>query len=399
VARRRRASGDGSEREGRLLTEAFLPYGRQDVSAEDAARVAEALRAELITQGPLVAEFEEAMARYLGARHVVAFANGTAALHGAAFAAGLGPGDEAITSPLSFAASANCVLYQGARPKFVDIAPSTWNLDTAAAAAAASDVTRAVIAVSFTGLPVDLAPLAPVREQVVVIEDAAHALGARRGGSMVGGAGGADMTTFSLHPVKAITTGEGGLVSTESDELAGRLRLFRTHGITKEEVTRSPTDGDWYQEMRLLGFNYRITDFQCALGLSQLDRLDEFVAERNRVARRYRELLADEERIALPPESIDSDLHAYHLFVVRVLGGADVRLEVFEALRRARIGVQVHYIPIYRHPYYRDVVGSPQDECPRAEEYYAEAISLPVFPGMSDADVDRVVRELGSALP
>jgi perosamine synthetase len=339
------------------------------------------------------------MATYLGARHVVAFANGTAALHGAAFAAGLGPGDEAITSPISFAASANCAVYQGAQPRFVDISRSTWNLDTARAAAAVSDSTRAIIAVSFAGLPVDLTPLAEVPDRVGVIEDAAHALGARRGEGMVGGAGGADMTTFSLHPVKAITTGEGGLVSTEDDELARRLRMFRTHGMTKEGVSHSATDGDWYHEMQALGFNYRITDFQCALGLSQLHRLDEFVAKRNVIAERYRELLADEPRVALPPGSKAGDLHAYHLFIVKVHGGPAVRLRVFDALRNAGIGVQVHYIPIYRHPYYRDVIGSPQDACPAAEDYYAGAISLPMFPGMSHADVDRVVGELKKALP
>ena len=399
MAERRRAARDGGEREGGPLTEAHLPYGRQDISAEDAARVGEAVRAPLITQGPRVAEFEDAVARYLGARQVVAFANGTAALHGAASAAGLGPGDEAITSPLGFAASANCVLYQGALPRFVDISPSTWNLDMELAVAAASDDTRAVIPVSFAGLPVDLTSLGSIRDRVVVIEDASHALGARRGVAMVGGPGGADMTAFSLHPVKAITTGEGGLVATESDELAARLRLFRTHGITKDRVTRSTTDGDWYYEMQALGFNYRITDFQCALGLSQLERLDEFVAARNRVAVTYREMLADEPRVALPPGASAGDLHAYHLFVVSVKGGPGVRLAVFDALRSAGIGVQVHYIPIYRHPYYRDVVGSPQDECPMAEEYYAGAISLPMFPGMSDADVDRVVTELLRALP
>jgi perosamine synthetase len=253
--------------------------------------------------------------------------------------------------------------------------------------------------VSFAGLPVDLEPLAPVRERAVVIEDAAHALGARRSGSMVGGAGGADLTTFSLHPVKAITTGEGGLVSTESDALASRLRLFRTHGITKEGLTRSTTDGDWYHEMQALGFNYRITDFQCALGLSQLQRLDEFVARRNWVADRYRDLLADELRVDLPPKAAAGDVHAYHLFVVHLKGGPQVRLAVFDALREAGIGVQVHYIPIYRHPYYRDVVGSPQGECPITEEYYGGAISLPMFPGMVDSDIDRVVSELRSALP
>jgi perosamine synthetase len=346
-----------------------------------------------------VAEFEDAVASYLGARHVVAFANGTAALHGAVFAAGLGPGDEAITSPLSFAASANCVLYQGALPTFVDISLSTLNIDADAVGAAVSEATRAVIPVSFAGRPVDLTPLESVRDRLVVIEDAAHALGARRGSGMVGGADGADMTTFSLHPVKSITTGEGGLVSTEDDDLARCLRLFRTHGMTKEGVTRASTDGDWYHEMQALGFNYRLTDFQCALGLSQLQRLDEYVAARNRVAERYRDLLADDPRVALPPPASAGDLHAYHLFVIQVQGGPGVRLTVFDALRRAGIGVQVHYIPIYRHPYYRDVVGSPQDACPMAEEYYRGAISLPMFPAMSDADVDRVVTELQRALP
>jgi dTDP-4-amino-4,6-dideoxygalactose transaminase len=363
------------------------------------ARVVEALRADLITQGPIVPQFEEAVAAYLGARHVIAFANGTAALHGAAFAARLGPGDEAITTPISFAASANCILYQGARPMFVDICASTWNLDTAAVPAALTPRTRAVIPVSFTGLPVDLTPLASLRGRVVVIEDAAHALGARRNSGKVGGPGGADMTTFSLHPVKAITTGEGGLVATEDDELDSRLRLFRAHGLTKDGVAASATDGDWYYEMQDHGFNYRITDFQCALGLSQRPRLAESIERRNVIARRYRELLADEPRVALPPEAPAGALHAYHLFVVRVRGGAPVRLAVYNALRRAGIGVQVHYIPIHRHPYYRDVVGCPQDAWPRADELYSEAISLPMFPAMNDADVDRVVRELGQALP
>jgi dTDP-4-amino-4,6-dideoxygalactose transaminase len=329
---------------------------------------------------------------------VVVFANGTAALHGAAFAAGIEPGDDVLTSPLSFAASANCILYLGARPRFVDISLRTWNLDMSAAADRVDDRTRAVLAVSFAGLPVDLAPLEPVRDRIAVIEDAAHALGARRNGEPVGGPGGADLTVFSFHPVKAITTGEGGAVATEDPELARRLRLFRAHGITREGVTPSPVEGDWYYEMQALGFNYRITDFQCALGSSQLRRLDGRIARRNEIARRYRELLGDEERVALPPAAPADWLHAYHLFVVRVLAGAHARLAVFRALRRASIGVQVHYIPIYRQPYYRDVLGYPQDSCPVAEEYYSGAISLPIFPAMTSGDVERVVRELRAAL-
>lgn len=376
------------------MTLPFLPYGRQEISDEDVAAVAEALRAPLITQGPGVDEFEAALADYLGARHVVAFSSGTAALHGAAFAVGIGPGDEAIVSPITFAASANCVLYQGGSVRFGDIDPATWNLDTAAAAAAVGPATRAVIPVSFTGLPVDLAPLEAVRGDVAVIEDACHALGGHRDGRTVGGPGGADVTCFSLHPVKSLTTGEGGLATTEDDELAARMRRFRTHGIEREDVSPSPLEGGWYMEMQDLGFNYRITDFQCALGRSQLGRLDHWVQQRNAIARRYRERLAGEERIDLPPEAAAGSLHGHHLFVIGVRAGAEARLRVFEGLRAAGIGVQVHYIPVYRMPYYRDTLGVPQDACPHAEAYYERAISLPMFPAMTDADVDRVATEL-----
>lgn len=396
MAGRRRAPRNGVGREGGSLSQDYLPYGRQNISEGDVAAVAEALRAAFITQGPMVDRFEEGAADYLGASHAVAFANGTAALHGAAFAAGLARGDDVITTPLSFAGSANCVLYQGARPRFVDVDPATWNLDVSAAAAGIGDRTRAVVAVSFAGLPVELDAL---RGRVVVIEDASHAFGAERDGRRVGGAGGADLTTFSFHPVKTMTTGEGGLVTTEDDELARRLRLFRTHGITREGIRPSPTEGSWYYEMQELGFNYRITDFQCALGLSQLGRVDGWVEERNRIAEAYRQLLVGEERIALPPRAPTGSLHGYHLFVVRVLGGPEARLTAFEGLRAAGIGVQVHYIPIYRLPYYRDTLGYPQDACPAAEDYYAGAISLPIFPGMTSADIERVVTELQEVLP
>jgi UDP-4-amino-4,6-dideoxy-N-acetyl-beta-L-altrosamine transaminase len=381
------------------VTLTFLPYGRQEISESDIEAVAQALRGELITQGPTIARFEEAIGSYLGASHVVAFSSGTAALHGAAFAAGVGDGDEVITTPITFAADANCALYMGARPRFVDIDPATWNLDAAAAARVAGDRTRAVIPVSFTGLPVDLEPLQELRSRGVrVIEDACHALGARRDGRPVGGPSGADMTVFSLHPVKTMTTGEGGLVTTEDEELAERLRMFRTHGIVKEDIEPGPFEGGWYYEMQALGFNYRITDFQCALGLSQLDRVDGWVAARNDVASWYRELLDGDEQIGLPPSAPDGDKHAYHLFVAHVRAGAEARYQAFEALRSAGIGVQVHYIPVYRLPYYRDVLGYPQDECPAAEDYYWGAISLPMFPAMTRADAERVVRELRAAL-
>lgn len=386
----------GSERGA--ATPPFLPYGRQEVTEEDIQAVADALRSPLITQGPTIDAFEDAVAEYLGARHVVAFANGTAALHGAAHAAGLGPGDEALVPPITFAASANCALYVGARPRFIDIAPSTWNLDVERAAASVGPATKAIIPVSLTGLPVDLEPLTRLRGDVAIIEDAAHALGGERAGLKVGGAGGADMTCFSLHPVKSLTTGEGGLVTTEDDELARRLRRFRTHGIAREDLAPGPTDGPWWMEMRDLGFNYRITDFQCALGLSQLPRLDGWVLRRNEIARLYRDVLGDDDRLGLPPQARPGDVHGHHLFVIQVLEGAETRLRVFNDLRAAGIGVQVHYIPTYRFPYYRLTLGYPQDECPEAERYYAGAISLPMFPAMTDGDVERVAGALSEAL-
>ncbi|MDQ3721282.1 MAG: UDP-4-amino-4,6-dideoxy-N-acetyl-beta-L-altrosamine transaminase [Actinomycetota bacterium] len=377
------------------MSERRLPYGRQEVSDADVDAVVAALRSELITQGPTVERFEHAFAEYVGAAHAVAFSSGTAALHGAAFAAGVEEGDEVITTPITFAASANCALYQGARPRFVDIDPATWNLDVEAAASAVGERTRAVVAVSYGGLPVELGPL---QGDFALIEDGCHALGGHRDGRKVGGPGGADMTCFSFHPVKAMTTGEGGMVTTEDPDLAHRLRTFRTHGITREGMSPGPDDGGWYYEMQTLGFNYRITDLQCALGISQLSRLDRWVARRNELAAAYRELLASEERIGLPPPAAAGSLHGYHLFPVRVRAGAGARHRAFEALRAAGVGVQVHYIPIYRLPYYRDELGYPQDACPQAEALYSGLISLPMFPAMSDSDVEWVVAELSSAL-
>ena len=380
------------------MSSRFLPYGRQEIGEDGVQAVAEALAQSLITQGPAVERFEARFAEVVGARHAVAFSSGTAALHGAVFAAGFGPGDEGVTPALSFAASANCLLYQGARPVFADVDLSSFNLDAAEARSLVTDRTRAVITVSFAGLPVDLAPFAPLRPDVVVIEDASHALGAQRDGRPIGGPGGADLTTFSFHPVKSITTAEGGMVTTEDDELAHRLRLFRTHGITKEGVRPSELEGDWYYEMQLLGFNYRLSDVHSALGVSQLAHLDEWIACRNEVAALYRELLAGDEQLALPPEASKGARHAYHLFVVRVRGGAEARLRAFQALRAAGIGVQVHYIPIYRLPFYRETLGYPQTSWPNTEEYYWSAMSLPIFPAMAPEDVRRVVTELRKAV-
>jgi perosamine synthetase len=378
----------------------FLPYGRQEISDEDIAAVVAALRRPMITQGETVPAFEAAFARAVGARHAVAFANGTGALHAAAAAAGLGPGDTMLTTPVSFVASANCALFTGARPRFADIA-ADGNLDVAAAVQGGlCDGARVVLAVSLAGLPVDLKPLQALREQgVVVIEDGCHAVGGRRVDEPVGGGGLADMTCFSLHPVKSMTTGEGGVVTTNDDALADALATFRTHGMVRRSDPADPLLGPWHYDIDALGFNYRITDFQCALGLSQLERLPGWVRERNRVAARYRELLADVEGLTLPAPARAGELHGHHLFVVRFGEGARRRRFMFERLRESGIGTQLHYIPIPCHGLYRGLgYDGALAELPEARAYYEQALSLPLFPAMTDDDVARVARELRSEL-
>jgi perosamine synthetase len=377
----------------------FLPYGRQTIGEAEIAAVTASLADSFLTQGPRVDAFERAFAEHVQATHAVAFANGTGALHAAAVAAGLGPGDEALTTPISFVASSNCALFVGARPRFVDIDPASWNVDCVTAAEIArAERPRACIAVSLAGLPLDLTPLqAARRDGMIVIEDGCHALGAVRGGRPVGGDGLADMTTFSFHPVKAITTGEGGMVTTDSDELADALRTFRTHGIRRHEDPDDLMRGGWHYEIETLGFNYRITDFQCELGISQLARLEEFITARNEIAAIYRELLDGEQRLQLPPEPPAGDRHAYHLFVVRFGDGAARRRAVYDHLRAAGIGVQLHYIPIPAHALYRSL-GYSMDRLPAAQAYYEQALSLPVFPTMRGEDVVRVVRALRGAM-
>jgi UDP-4-amino-4,6-dideoxy-N-acetyl-beta-L-altrosamine transaminase len=358
-----------------------IPYGHQSIDDDDVAAVVDVLKGEWLTQGPRVDQLEHELAATVGAQHAVAFANGTAALHGAAAAAGLGPGDLVVTSPLSFVASANCARFVGATPGFVDIDPATLNLDLTALPEEAA----AVVAVHYAGLPVDLA-LLPRRPRVV-IEDAAHALGATTPDGPVGSCARSDMCTFSFHPVKALTTGEGGAVTTNDPDLAERLRRFRNHGIV-----RKPEHGSWYYEVEDLAFNYRLTDLQAALGSSQLAKLGRFVARRRELAARYRELLADLP-LELPPQPAAGFEHAYHLFPVRVPD----RRRVFEALRDAGIGVQVHYVPIYRHPLYAGVGGGPRS-FPHTESAYEALMSLPLFPDLTEAAQDQVVAALRKEL-
>jgi dTDP-4-amino-4,6-dideoxygalactose transaminase len=375
----------------------FLPYGRQQITEEDIQAVCDALRAPLITQGPRIEAFEEAFAARLGARHAVAFANGTAALHGAMHASGAGPGDTALTTPIGFVASANCALFVGARPAFADVEPGTANLDTDAVAShGLGEGASVCVAVSMAGHPVDLAPLQQLRRSqgMTLIEDGSHALGARRS-KMVGGDGLADMTTFSLHPVKHITAGEGGMVTTDDPELARRLRRFRTHGIVRGEDDTDVLKGPWHYEIAELGFNYRITDFQSALGLSQLKRLDDFIARRNEIAGWYRERLVHLEQVRLPAVPPDDWTHGYHLFVVRFPEGARRRAAAYRDLLENRIGTQLHYIPIPRHALYRKLgYEGVAETLTESEAYYREALSLPIFVDMTEADVDRVAEAL-----
>jgi perosamine synthetase len=373
----------------------MLPYSRQSISEDDIQAVLDVLRSDWLTTGPKVAEFEEALAARVGAKYAVAFSSGTAALHGAAFVAGLKPGDEAITAPLTFAATANSVLYQGARPVFADVSPDTLNLDPNRLAERITANTRAVLPVDYAGHPVDLDPILALadRHGLIVIEDACHALGAEYTGRRTGGI--AHMSVFSFHPVKHVATGEGGMVTTNRADLAESLRRFRNHGISSDARQRQAS-GRWHYEVVLLGFNYRLNDVACALGLSQLKRLEANLARRREIAARYTAAFCNLGGVVVP--SVRSNVNpAWHLYPIRVnpaLLNTD-RAHVFLALRAENIGVNVHYIPVHMHPYYRDRFGYKGGEYPVAEAAYEQLISLPMFHGMTDEDVQDVIHAVG----
>jgi len=375
-----------------------IPYGRQWVGPDDVAAVAEALRGDWLTQGPTVRRFEDALAERCGARHAVAVANGTVALHLACLAVGVGPGDEGITSPITFLASANCMIYCGGRPVFADIDPRTWNIDPDEIERRVTARTKVVIPVHFAGLPCDMAEIRAIadRHGLKVIEDACHALGAEYRGRRVGGCGTADLTCFSFHPVKHITTGEGGAIVTDDDGLAEKLRTLRHHGITKDPALMERNDGPWYYEAHAIGHNGRITDFQCALGLTQLSKLDGFLGRRREIADRYRAELTGIPGLSLQ-DAVPDRTHAYHLFVAHLDPERYSRRQVFEKLVADRIVPQVHYVPVNRQPAIRRVAGD-QGPFPHAERYYDGALSLPMFPGLRDDDVATVLESLERAL-
>jgi perosamine synthetase len=373
---------------GRPVRGTLLPYGRQALDEADVAAVVEVLRSDWITTGPKIGEFEEAIAGFVKARHAVSFSSGTAALHAAVFAAGLEPGDEAVTTPLTFCATANAVLYQGATPVFADVSAGTLTLDPEDAARRVTPRTKALLPVDYAGHPAELDAMLALanRHGLVVIEDAAHAIGATSHGRSVGSI--SHMSVFSFHPVKHLTTGEGGMVTTDDAELAKRLRLFRSHGIDSDARARQ-SEGTWYYEMTALGFNYRLTDVAAALGLAQVPRLPANLARRRAIAARYGAALAGVPDLTLPHAAVDVE-HAWHLYPVRVATPVD-RGDVFRALRAEGLGVNVHYIPVHLHPYYRDRFGDRRGAFPVAESAYQQLISLPMFHGMSDGDVEDVV--------
>ena len=377
----------------------LLTYGRQWLNNDDIAAVASVLRSDRLTQGPNVGRFERAVAGYCGAKYAVAVANGTAALHTAYHAAGLGAGDEVITSPMTFAATANAVLFCGAKPVFADILPGTLCIDPEQVAAKITPGTKAVAPVDFAGHPCDYGRLRAIAQEhgLLLIEDACHALGATYRGKRLGGI--ADLTVFSFHPVKHITTGEGGMILTDREDLYTAMRDFRTHGITKDPAVMSRNPGPWYCEMTGLGWNYRLTDIQSALGSLQMRRLDAFVARRREIARLYDNLLADVPHVT-PQGQAGYGESSYHLYAVRIdFAAAGIgRKDLFERLAAARILPQVHYIPVHLHPYYREHLGTGPGDHPVAEQYYEQALSLPMYPLLTDDDVRRVVQELRAIL-
>ncbi|WP_027416165.1 UDP-4-amino-4,6-dideoxy-N-acetyl-beta-L-altrosamine transaminase [Aneurinibacillus terranovensis] len=376
---------------GKPVRDTYLPYGKQTIDEEDIQTVINVLESDYLTTGPSIKSFEDKIAQYVEAKYAVAFSNGTAALHAACFAAGINRGDEVITTPITFVATANCVLYQGGKPVFADIDQNTYNINPLCIEKLITKNTKAIIPVDFTGQPVDLDKILDIakRHNLIVIEDAAHSFGAEYKGKKIGAL--SDMTMFSFHPVKHITTGEGGIITTNNEKYYQRLIQFRSHGITKNPMHMTTSDEPWYYEMQFLGYNYRMTDIQAALGLSQLNKTGYFLARRRQLAKMYDETFKNISEVVTPyqlPECHSS----WHLYILRLnLNKLRVgRKEIYQALLQENIGVNVHYIPVYYQPYYQEL-GYDKSFCPQAEKLYEEMITLPLFPGMNEKDVEDVV--------
>lgn len=377
---------------GKPVRDTYLPYGKQWIDDKDIQAVVDVLKSDYLTTGPTTSRFEREIAKVVDVKYAVAFANGTAALHGACFAAGIQENDEVITTPLTFVASANCVLYQGGKPVFADIDPNTYNISPQSVRTLITEKTKAIIPVDFTGQPADLDEIVTIAKEnnLVVIEDAAHALGAtykrRRIGSI------SDMTMFSFHPVKHITTGEGGVITTNNEDYYEKLIQFRSHGIIRNVSKLIENQGPWYYEMQFLGFNYRMTDIQAALGLSQLNKLKRFIEIRKQYVEMYNEAFQHIHGITIPFQSEESN-SSWHLYIIRLnLERLSVgRKDIFEAMMKENIGVNVHYIPVHLQPYYKKL-GYKKGICPNAEKLYEEIITLPLYPAMTVRDVKDVIQ-------
>lgn len=375
----------------------MIPYGRQSIADDDIAAVVGALRSPYLTQGPRVQEFEAALAAYCGARYAVVVNSGTSALHAAYAAAGFGPGDEFITTAMTFVATANAGLWQGARPVFVDIDPRTGNIDPQKIEEKITVKTKAIAPVDYTGRPADLDAINAIakKHNLIVIEDGAQSLGGALNGRRVGSL--ADLTTLSFHPVKLITTGEGGAILTNNEAYYKNLKRFITHGVRYQDFIMTKP-GDWYFEMTDLGLNYRLTDFQCALGLSQLKKLDKFLARRRALAASYKAAFAGLPDIITPPPDDANVQSAWHLYAIR-LGARLVskKAEIFSRLRAQGIGAQVHHVPVHMHPYYR-THGYANISLPETEKWYDAVMSLPLYPDLSEPDQQYVIEAVKSAV-
>lgn len=372
----------------------MIPYGRQKIDEEDIQAVVDVLRSEWLTTGPKVDEFENDVANYVGTQYAVAVSSGTSALHTAMYALDIGPTDEVIVPSISFAATANCIVYQGGVPVFADVLPENLLIDPACIEQKITNKTKAVIAVDYAGHPCDYDRLKKIcdRYNLAFIADSCHALGAEYKGRKIGSL--ADMTVFSFHPVKHITTGEGGIITCNNKEYYNRMKLFRNHGISADARMREKT-GTWFYEMVDLGYNYRISDIQCALGISQLKKLPEFLKRRREIAESYDKSFSDS--AVIHPLKVQPNVgHAYHLYVISIdfdqIGIS--RQDVFKSLRERGIGVNVHYIPIHLHPFYKKTYQTFEGECPVAEYSYQKILSLPIYPGLNSSDVHDIIESL-----
>ena len=377
----------------------YIPYGRQYIDKKDIAAVIKVLKSDFITQGPKIPEFEKKLSEYCGARCAVVFNSGTSALHGAYFALGIKRGDEFITSPITFVATANAGLYLGAKPVFVDVEYDTGNIDITKIEKKVTKKTKLLVPVHYAGHPVDLKKISAIarKHNLFVVEDACHALGAKYKGERIGNCKYSDMTVLSFHPVKHITTGEGGAVLTNNEEYYQKLLMIRNHGITKDRsrfmIPDSRIIGDWYYEMQLLGYNYRMTDIQAALGISQLKKLDSFVERRREIVDIYHKAFRDNPYFDIPFEK-DYAYSSYHLYPIRLKDRYKTKKrDIFTKLREKKISVQVHYIPVYFQPYYQDI-GYEKEICPIAENFYYKEISIPVSPSLCDKDIRYIIKKV-----